>query len=85
MHGAGLVDCHLYQQHANLILHLVNLTGAGTWRAAVDELISNRTASGENQAAARNHGTQRQASGIGWIDASYEKPGLGLVRREVDP
>ncbi len=37
--GAGLVDCHLYQQKNNLILHLVNLTSAGTWRAPIDELI----------------------------------------------
>ena len=37
--GAGLVDCHLYRQSGHLILHLVNLTSAGTWRAPVDELI----------------------------------------------
>jgi hypothetical protein len=37
--GAGLVDCHLYRQQNKLILHLVNLTNAGTWRAPVDELI----------------------------------------------
>jgi Hypothetical glycosyl hydrolase 6 len=39
VHGPGLVDCHLYRQHNRLILHLVNLTNAGTWRAPVDELI----------------------------------------------
>jgi hypothetical protein len=33
------VDCHLYQQPDKLVLHLVNLTNAGTWRAPVDELI----------------------------------------------
>jgi hypothetical protein len=38
--GAGLIDCHLYQQQERLILHLVNLTSSGTWRAPVDELIS---------------------------------------------
>jgi hypothetical protein len=38
--GAGLIDCHLYQQQERLILHLVNLTNSGTWRAPVDELIS---------------------------------------------
>jgi hypothetical protein len=27
--GAGLVDCHLYQQEGRLILHLVNLTATG--------------------------------------------------------
>ena len=31
--GAGFVDCHLHQQKNKLILHLVNLTNAGTWRA----------------------------------------------------
>jgi hypothetical protein len=38
--GSGLIDCHLYRQSNHLILHLVNLTNAGTWRAPVDELIS---------------------------------------------
>lgn len=37
--GAGLIDCHLYRQENRLILHLVNLTSAGTWRAPVEELI----------------------------------------------
>jgi hypothetical protein len=37
--GLGFVDCHLYRQQDRLILHLVNLTSAGTWRAPVDELI----------------------------------------------
>ncbi len=37
--GRGLVDCHLYRQGNRLILHLVNLTSAGTWRAPIDELI----------------------------------------------
>jgi hypothetical protein len=37
--GAGFVDCHLYQQPGRLVLHLVNLTSAGTWRAPVEELI----------------------------------------------
>ena len=31
--GKGLVDCHLYRQDNRLILHLVNLTSAGAWRA----------------------------------------------------
>ncbi len=38
--GPGLLDCHLYRQSDRLILHLVNLTSAGSWRAPVDELIS---------------------------------------------
>lgn len=38
--GAGLIDCHLYQQPGRLILHLVNLTSAATWRQPLDELIA---------------------------------------------
>jgi len=38
--GAGLVDCHLYRQEGCLILHLVNLTSAQTWRAPIHELIA---------------------------------------------
>jgi hypothetical protein len=34
-----LIDCHLYRQSDRLILHLVNLTSAGTWRAPIHELI----------------------------------------------
>jgi hypothetical protein len=37
--GPGLIDCHLYRQNSRAILHVVNLTNAGTWRAPVDELI----------------------------------------------
>ncbi|MCX5645181.1 MAG: beta-galactosidase [Phycisphaerae bacterium] len=37
--GRGLIDCELYQQPGRVILHLVNLTSAGTWRAPVHELI----------------------------------------------
>ncbi len=37
--GAGLLDCHLYSQPGRLILHLINLTNPGAWRAPVDELI----------------------------------------------
>ncbi|MPZ20887.1 MAG: Tat pathway signal protein [Luteitalea sp.] len=36
--GPGLIDCHLYRQPQRLILHLVNLTSAGTWRSPVHEL-----------------------------------------------
>ncbi len=31
--GAGLLDCHLYRQGDRMILHFVNLSGAGTWRS----------------------------------------------------
>ena len=37
--GTGLVDCHLYRQRDRLVLHLVNLTSAGTWRSPLHELI----------------------------------------------
>jgi hypothetical protein len=43
--GTGLVDCELYRQASadgadRLILHIVNLTNAATWRAPINELIS---------------------------------------------
>ncbi len=38
--GAGLLDCHLYRQEGRLILHLINLTSAQTWRAPIHELIA---------------------------------------------
>jgi len=37
--GPGMIDCHLYRQGARLILHLVNLTNAATWRAPMEEII----------------------------------------------
>ncbi|MFB3826200.1 MAG: beta-galactosidase [Bryobacteraceae bacterium] len=37
--GRGLIDCSLYTQPGRLILHLVNLTSAATWRAPIHELI----------------------------------------------
>ncbi|MGE3272742.1 MAG: Tat pathway signal protein, partial [Chloroflexota bacterium] len=37
--GAGLLDCHLYEQPGRLIMHVVNLSGAGTWRPPVHELL----------------------------------------------
>ncbi len=37
--GPGLIDCHLYRQAGHVIVHLVNLTSAGTWRSPVEELI----------------------------------------------
>ena len=35
----GLIDCNIYRKNEFLILHLVNLTSAGTWRQPVDEYI----------------------------------------------
>jgi hypothetical protein len=37
--GPGLIDCNLYHQQGRLILHLSNLTSAGTWRTPVHEYI----------------------------------------------
>ena len=37
--GPGLVDCHLYSQPGRLVLHLVNLTNAATWRQPLEELV----------------------------------------------
>ena len=37
--SVGLIDCNLYHQPNRLILHVVNLTSAGTWRQPVDEFI----------------------------------------------
>jgi hypothetical protein len=39
VNGPGLIDVELYQQPGRLILHLVNLTGAGSWRAPAEEVI----------------------------------------------
>src|SRR5207249_4248470 len=38
--GPGLIDCHLYHRPDCLILHLLNLTNAGAWRAPLHELIA---------------------------------------------
>jgi Hypothetical glycosyl hydrolase 6 len=37
--GPGLIDCHLYRQPGRMILHVVNLTSAATWRAPAEELL----------------------------------------------
>lgn len=37
--GAGLVDFHLYRQSNRLVLHVINLTSAATWRAPIHDLI----------------------------------------------
>ena len=37
--GQGLIDCNIYRQSGRMIIHLVNLTSAGTWRQPVDEYI----------------------------------------------
>jgi hypothetical protein len=39
VHGQGLLDCNLYTQPGRVILHLVNLTNEGAWRAPIDELL----------------------------------------------
>jgi len=37
--GPGLIDCNIYKQPGRLIIHLVNLTSAATWRQPLDEYI----------------------------------------------
>ncbi|HEX6971941.1 MAG TPA: beta-galactosidase [Limnochordia bacterium] len=37
--GPGFLDCHLYRQGDRLVLHVVNLTSAETWRAPIHELL----------------------------------------------
>ena len=37
--SVGLIDCNLYHQPNRLILHVVNLTSAGTWRQPTEEFI----------------------------------------------
>jgi hypothetical protein len=38
--GAGMVDCHLYEQPGRMILHIVNLSNSGAWRQPVDEFTA---------------------------------------------
>ena len=38
VHGAGLLDVHLYRQDHRLVLHIVNLTNPAAWRAPATEL-----------------------------------------------
>jgi hypothetical protein len=38
--GPGMIDCHLYKQPGRMVLHVVNLSNAGAWRAPVDELTA---------------------------------------------
>ncbi len=40
INGTGLIDCHLYKQQGTLIIHLVNLTNAATWRQPIHELLA---------------------------------------------
>jgi hypothetical protein len=39
LHGAGLIDCHLYGQPGRLVIHLVNLSNEAAWRGPMDEYI----------------------------------------------
>jgi hypothetical protein len=39
LQGPGLIDCHIYHQPGCMMVHLVNLTNEGSWRAPIDELI----------------------------------------------
>jgi len=35
----GMIDCNIYKQEGRLVIHLVNLTSAATWRQPLDEYI----------------------------------------------
>jgi hypothetical protein len=37
--GPGLLDVELYRQTDRLVLHVVNLTGVGSWRAPMEAII----------------------------------------------
>ena len=37
--GPGLLNVELYRQSERLLLHVVNLTGVGSWRAPMEEII----------------------------------------------
>ncbi len=37
--GIGLLNCELYHQPGRVILHLVNLSGTGAWRAPAHEIL----------------------------------------------
>ena len=50
--GRGLIDCQLYQQPGRVILHLVNLTSAGTWRSSRARADPGRPPPGESSCAA---------------------------------
>ncbi|HUQ64517.1 MAG TPA: alpha-amylase family protein, partial [Flavitalea sp.] len=38
--GTGLIDVHLYEQGDRLVMHVVNITSAATWRQPLEELIA---------------------------------------------
>lgn len=37
--GSGFIDCHLYEQPGRLVLHILNLTNSGSWRAPLDDQV----------------------------------------------
>ena len=37
--GSGLLDCHLYHQPGRFVLHVLNLTSAGSWRSPLHESV----------------------------------------------
>ncbi|MGH9372280.1 MAG: Tat pathway signal protein [Vicinamibacterales bacterium] len=77
--GAGLIDCHLYEQPGRMILHMVNLTSEATWRAPLVELI--RVGPFKVTVRLPQRGTARRAR---LLVSGGEKPltvegGLGVV------
>jgi len=81
--GAGLVDAHLYRQEGRFVLHLVNLTSAGTWRAPVHELIPvgplkvsvHAPASSSVRSLVSERAFAATVSADGWI--TFEVPPVG--------
>ena len=71
--GAGLMDCHLYRQAGRLILHPVNVTNAGAWRATGDNFPGRGCAAREQQV--RRHQTAAaDLDHAHWLRRSRELP-----------
>jgi hypothetical protein len=81
--GPGLIDVHLYSQPGRLVLHIVNLTSAGTWRSPVHELIP----VGPFKVAVRLPAdmTGGQVRSLVYSDLLESKADDGWIRFEVAP
>ena len=74
--GPGFLDCHLYQQPGHMILHIVNLTSAGTWRAPVEELTPGGAAHGKDEVGHGCCGWERSLARLGHNETGSLRPGL---------
>jgi len=72
--GRGMIDCHLYKQGERLLLHLVNLTSAGTWRAPVEELIPVGPIKGQSSDPGTNYESECATARIQCYEACHDKP-----------